>query len=72
MDAKNTPNPANQKAGSHTENDFPDCRTRILGGTDLAECLMNTMGCKWALPFGETRFCKHPSKSSSLNKISRI
>ncbi len=38
-----------------------NCQTRRAGGTGLVECLMKTIGCPWALSFGDTRYCKHPS-----------
>ena len=41
--------------------DCQHCRKHILGGTDLVECMMEGIGCQWALYFGTTRFCKHPS-----------
>ena len=40
-------------------------------GTDLVRCLMEATQCQWAMPFGNERFCKHPSAKNSLIQISR-
>lgn len=37
------------------------CRVRKLLNADLVECMMGNIGCMWALPFGDSYFCKHPS-----------
>lgn len=58
MDTKNA---SAQQPDNHPENDCQNCRMRIVVDTDLVECLMEIIRCKWASPFGDTRFCKHPS-----------
>ena len=47
--------------------DISTCRTRLLGGTDLVECLIGEFSCQWAVPFGYTNFCKHPSAGQFVN-----
>jgi hypothetical protein len=49
------------------ENDCQGCQVHILGGTDLAECSMDRKWCRWAMYFGTTRFCKHPSAKQFAN-----
>jgi len=47
--------------------DINACRARLLGGTDLVECMMEAIGCQWAVPFGQGKFCKHPSAGRLVN-----
>ena len=54
-------NTTTQKPLINPDDDCSECRVHIVGGTDLAECQMEGKWCKWALYFGTTRFCKHPS-----------
>lgn len=58
MDSKNTPaqQPRNQQ-----EHGWNGCQVRMVGDTDLVECLQEIIRCKWALPFGDAYYCKHPS-----------
>lgn len=41
--------------------DWSACRTRLLDGTDIAECLTEAIRCQWARTFRDGRICKHPS-----------
>ena len=54
-------NPKTPQANIRLENDWPNCKARIFGETDLVECLHEIIRCRWALPFGNGHFCKHPS-----------
>ncbi len=42
------------------EGECPNCRTRKFV-SDLMECTTQIDYCKWALPYGDTRFCTHTS-----------
>jgi len=37
------------------------CRGRLLGDTDIVECLMEVVRCQYATHFRDGRICKHPS-----------
>ena len=50
-----------------SDGDCNDCLVHIVSGTDLVECQMERKWCKWALYFGTTRFCKHPSAKQFTN-----
>lgn len=54
---------------SHTKNPGV-CRTRLLGGTAIVECLMEGIRCKWIAPFRDGRICKHPSAAQLGNHLS--
>lgn len=41
-----------------SESDIMDCRVRIISA-ELMDCLVDK-NCKYALPFGNGRFCRHP------------
>ena len=41
--------------------DCTNCQMRMVGDTDLVECLMKMTNCQWALPFGEARYCQNPT-----------
>lgn len=60
MASDNTP--PQQPDDNRTEDNAPNCQARIFADTGLLECLTKTIGCQWALNFGNMRFCKHPSK----------
>lgn len=60
MDSENTPT---QQPDNHMKNDYKNCRVRVLviNKIDLLECLTEVIRCQWAVPFGDGRFCNHPS-----------
>lgn len=63
MDSDHTTAPETRQPDNHGTNDASlNCQTRSVGDTGLLECATNIIGCQWALAFGNTRFCKHPSK----------
>lgn len=45
------------------------CRTRLFDSTDLTECMMEVIRCQWAVPFGGTIFCNHPSAMQFVDSI---
>ncbi len=49
------------KAVHAIESDCKNCRMRIVGDTNLVECLMEGIACQWGMHFGNARFCNHPS-----------
>lgn len=55
------------KNPTNPHQDISTCRARLLGGTDLVECMMEAIGCQWAVPFGQGKFCKHPSAGQLVN-----
>lgn len=57
----------NPKNPTNPHQDISTCRARLLGGTDLVECMMEVIGCQWAVPFGGGKFCKHPSAWQLVN-----
>ena len=41
--------------------DFSACRARLLGNSDIVECLMMPLKCQWVVPFADGLICKHPA-----------
>lgn len=67
MDSKNT---TIQQPVIPLEHDCQNCRMRMVGDTNLVTCLMEAIICQWALPFGDARYCKHPSaKQFAISKM---
>ena len=50
------------------ESDCRNCQMRMVIGTDLIECMMESMHCQWAMAYGYSRIlCKHPSANQFIN-----
>lgn len=48
--------------------DCQNCQMRTFIGTDLIECLMESMHCQWAMSYGYSRIlCKHPIARLHVN-----
>ena len=63
MQQKNLNSPQfNNQTNSNTT-----CQARLLGGTSIVECLMETIRCQWAASFRDGKICKHPSAEKFVN-----
>lgn len=64
---KSSEMPRKNTTNSH-ENGCQNCRMRIFTGTDLIECLMESIHCQWAMSYGYSRIlCKHPDAKLQVN-----
>ena len=62
MDSDSVYPPAKQPPDKEkSSNTCIDCVGQHFGNTGLVECLTKKIDCPWALIFGNTRFCNHPS-----------
>lgn len=52
---------------NHPESDLKNCRMRKVGSTGLVECLTEGVWCRWAMFFGNSRFCNNPSAKQPVN-----
>jgi len=57
---------------SHLEIDFQNCLKSRLGGSGLVKCLMEVTSCQWAMAFGYSRFCNHPSTKQFVNRSDEV
>lgn len=48
------------------ESDLKNCQMRKIACSELIECVTKDAWCKWALPFGNSRFCNHPAANTYL------
>jgi hypothetical protein len=58
-----------QQPQNHLKSDCQNCRMHMVGNTGLAECLMEIIRGQWATPFGDTRYCEHPSAKHFVNFV---
>jgi len=55
---------AERKRSTHPiiqQNSNTFCRGRMLGDTDIVECMMEVVQCQWAVPYRNSGICNHPS-----------
>ena len=49
------------KFNNPLENNWENCRTRLLDNSAVVECITEVIRCEMAVPFGNRRICNHPS-----------